>query len=157
MIANYINTHQAEFWILLGFILIVLEIMAGFVAGILLFIGLGTLATGFLMLSGLLPETWLYGITSVGVCSSIITGLLWKPMQKLQGDHEIKKDNSSDLIGLEFNIEQDISSTSPGRHKYSGIEWKVEIDSGADISELKAGQRVAVTSVDVALFKVKPV
>ncbi len=64
---------------------------------------------------------------------------------------------SSDLIGLEFVVQQDISATQPGTHRYSGVDWKVELDRAAGTESIPAGQRVTVTSLDAGIFRVKPV
>ncbi len=157
MIAAYINSHLAEFWITTGFALLAVEaLLLGFTTVVLLFAGLGALITGLLMLAGALPETWLAGIAGFGISTGLSSALLWKPLQSLQGKEAIKKDNSSDLVGLEFTLEQAISVTVPGHKRYSGIEWRVEIDHETGIQEIAAGTRVVVTSVEVALFRVKP-
>ena len=36
-------------------------------------------------------------------------------------------------------------------------DWKVELDSGADVETLSAGQGVIVVSVDVGIFRIKPI
>lgn len=156
MIVDYIHHHQSEFWIILGFTLLVLEVVTGLTTGVLLFGGLGGLITGLIMLTGIIPETWTAGVASAGISSGIITGLLWKPLRNLQGGREPEKDNSSDLIGYEFVIEQDVDLLNPGSKRYSGITWRVEIAKDAGVNEISAGRRVAVTSVDVGVFKVKP-
>jgi len=157
MIADYINNHLAEFWLTTGFALLAVEaLLLGFSTIFLLFAGLGALVTGLLMLAGALPETWLAGISCFGISSGISSALLWKPMQKMQGKGKAKKDNSSDLVGLQFVLEQSISPLTPGHKRYSGIDWRVEIDPESAIQEIPAGAHVVVSSVEVALFKVKP-
>lgn len=155
MIAEYIVSHQAEFWLLFGFTMLVIEVVTGFTTGVFLFAGLGALTTGALMSFGVLPETWIAGVSCTGISSGIITSLLWKPLKNLQGDRPTEKDNSSDLIGHEFVVESDIAVNKPGSTNYSGISWKVEIDKDADIDSIEAGQRVSVSSVEVGVFKVK--
>lgn len=157
MIADYINGHQAEFWILLGFILLVLEVVTGLTTGIFLFAGLGALVSGLLMQTGLLAETWTAGIASVGISSGVIAAILWRPLQRLQGGRTGEKDNSSDLVGYEFVIEQDVTTLAPGKIRYSGVDWRVELHKDAGVDSITAGQRVAVASVDVGVFRVKPV
>lgn len=157
MIIEYIHNHQAEFWIVFGFTLLVLEVVTGFTTGVLLFGGLGGLITGLLMLVGVLPETWVAGVASTGISSGIIAGLLWKSLRKLQGGREPEKDNSSDLVGYEFVLEQDVDMLKPGSKRYSGIVWRVEIAKDAGVKAISAGQQVEVSSVDVGVFKVKPV
>lgn len=155
MIAEYIVSHQAEFWLLFGFTMLVIEVITGFTTGVFLFAGLGALTTGALMSFGVLPETWIAGVSCTGISSGIITSLLWKPLKNLQGDRPIEKDNSSDLTGHEFVVESDIAVNKPGSTNYSGISWKVEIDKDAGIDSIEAGQRVSVSSVEVGVFKVK--
>jgi len=157
MITQYINTHQAEFWIMLGFVLLVLEVSMGLVTGLLLFGGIGAILTGLLMMAGILNETWEVGMASTAICSAICSFALWKPLKKLQNIDVPKKDNSSDLVGYEFILQQDINLLSPGTTQYSGIEWKVEIYKDAGVDEISAATRVSVCSVEVGKFKVKPV
>lgn len=156
MIIEYIHNHQSEFWIILGFTLLVLEVVTGFTTGVLLFGGLGGLIAGLLMLIGIVPETWTAGVASAGISSGIIAAILWIPLRNLQGGRDAGKDNSSDLIGYEFVSEQDIDLLNPGSKRYSGIEWRVEIAKEAGVNEISAGQRLVVSSVDVGVFKVKP-
>jgi hypothetical protein len=155
MITDYIISHQAEFWLVLGFAMLAIEVITGFTTGVFLFAGLGALTTGALMSFAVLPETWIAGVSCTGISTGIITSLLWKPLKKLQGDAPVEKDNSSDLVGHEFIVESDITVNKPGTTHYSGVTWKVEIDKDAGINTIQAGQRVSVSSVDVGLFKVK--
>jgi membrane protein implicated in regulation of membrane protease activity len=155
MIADYIVSHQAEFWLLIGFAMLAIEIVTGFTTGVFLFAGLGALSTGVLMSFAVLPETMIAGVSCTGISTGIITSLLWKPLKNLQGDRPREKDNSSDLVGHEFVVESDITPLNPGSTKYSGISWKVEIDKDAGVDTIEAGQRVSVSSVEVGVFKVK--
>jgi len=155
MIAEYINTHHAEFWILLGFLMLAIEVSTGMVTGILLFGGIGAVLTGLLMMTGLLNETWEIGMTSTAISATLIALVLWKPLKNLQNDDVAKKDNSSDLVGYEFVLQQDINLLTPGTTHYSGIEWKVEIHKDAGVDEISAATRVEVCSVDVGKFRVK--
>jgi membrane protein implicated in regulation of membrane protease activity len=156
MITDYINNHQAEFWIFLGFGLLAIEVLTGLTTGVLLFGGLGALITGLIMSFGLLPETWIVGFSSAGICTAIVTAALWYPLRKIQGGKTVTKDNSSDLVGYQFILEQDIEPLKPGSKRYSGIPWRVEIDAQSDVAKIAAGQLVEVTSVDVGVFRVKP-
>ena len=154
MIADYIVSHQAEFWLVFGFSMLVIEVVTGFTTGVFLFGGLGALTTGLLMSFGILPETWIAGVSCTGISSGIITALLWKPLKNLQDDRPKEKDNSSDLVGHEFVAESNITLDKPGSTNYSGITWKVVIDKDAGIDTIEAGQRVSVSSVEVGVFKV---
>lgn len=155
---EYIQTHQSGFWIAAGFIMLAAEVLLfGFTTIILLFAGLGAIVTGLLMMAGLLPETWIAGTACFGISSGIASLLLWKPLRNMQDGMTPQKKQSSDLIGLEFTVMQDITAVQPGRHRYSGVDWTVELDHTASIETIAAGQRVAVTSVDAGIFRVKPV
>ena len=155
MIADYIVSHQGEFWLLFGFAMLAIEVVTGFSSGVFLFAGLGAITTGALMGFTLLPETWIAGVSCTGISTGVITALLWKQLKKLQGDRPIEKDNSSDLVGHEFIVETDITVDKPGVTHYSGISWRVEIDDDAGVDTIQAGQRVSVSSVEVGVFKVR--
>ena len=128
MILDYINHHHGEFWVAVGFLLLAIEVLVmGMASGVLLFAGLGALATGILIQVGVLPETWVAGVSSLGISSGVITILLWKPLRRIQGNRAPGKDTSSDLIGLEFVAEQDVTALTPGSQRYSGIQWRVEL------------------------------
>jgi len=157
MIAEYINAHQAEFWILLGFLMLAIEVSTGLVTGFLLFGGIGAIISGLLMMMGILNEAWETGMASTAICSALAAVGLWKPLKNLQNDDIPKKDNSSDLIGYEFVLQQDINLLTPGTTQYSGIEWTVEIYKNAGVDEINATTRVVVCSVEVGKFQVKPV
>ena len=129
----------------------------GFSTLFLFFMGIGALITGLLITVGVLPATWLAGVASFGICSGIAAVSLWKTLHRMQGGKTPKKDISSDFTGLEFILEQDVTTVAPGVKRYSGVNWKVEIDKDAGVQSIAAGQRVVVTSVEVGLFKVKPV
>lgn len=156
MIIDYIVNHQSEFWLVFGFVMLTIEVITGFSTGVFLFLGFGALATGILMSLGIVPATWIAGVSCTGISTGIITALLWKPLKKLQNDRPAQKDNSSDLVGHEFVVESDITPLKPGSTNYSGISWRVEIDKDSDVDIIKAGQRVSVSSVEVGVFKVRP-
>jgi len=152
---EYINMHQSGFWIAIGFALLAAEVLLfGFTTIIFLFAGLGAIVTGLAMMFGLLPETWTAGISCFGITTGIISAVLWKPLKKMQDNSTPPQRQSSDLIGYEFVLQQDITTLQPGQHRYSGVDWKVELDSQAG-DQLSAGQRVTVTSIDAGIFRVK--
>lgn len=155
MIAEYIINHQTEFWLVCGLMMLSLEVITGFTTGIFLFGGMAALVTGGLMSIGVLPQNLVAGISCTGLGSGIIALLLWRPLKRLQGDRRAAKDNSSDLVGYTFVLESDVSKINPSVTQYSGVTWTVKIDQDAGVDELTAGQTVAVSSVDVGVFRVK--
>jgi membrane protein implicated in regulation of membrane protease activity len=76
-------------------------------------------------------------------------------MRKMQDDNPPAQSQSSDLIGYEFVLQDDISLMSTGSHRYSGVDWKIELDTNAGVDSLSAGRRVVVVSVDAGIFRVK--
>jgi len=156
---EYFDTNQHVFWFAAGFALLVLEALAfGFTSGVVLFAGIGALLTGTLMWIGVLPQSWVAGIGSFGLCSALSAAVLWKPLLKLQNQKQRPvHDLSSDFIGHTFILEQTITRTMPGKTRYSGIEWRVEIDESAAVNQIEAGTRVAVASLDAGVFRVRPV
>ncbi len=152
---EYINNHISSFWIALGFALMAAEVLVfGFTTIIFLFAGLGALASGLLMMAGILPETWIAGTACFGIATGISSVLLWKPMQKMQSAATPQQKQDSDFDGLEFVLLSDISITSPGKYRYSGIDWKVEIDSSSEADTLSRGDRVVVIAAKVGVFQV---
>ncbi len=153
--AEYISQHQPGFWIALGFALLAAEILLfGFTTIIFLFAGLGALAAGLLMSAGLIPETWIAGTASFGIATGISSAILWKPLKNMQDKEVPPQQQTSDFVGIEFVLMDDISTTSTGIYRYSGIDWKVEIDGSAAEVELVKGERVKVVSVDVGVLRV---
>ena len=153
---DYINTHLAGFWIALGFALLAAEVLLfGFTTIIFLFSGLGALATGLMIMGDILPASWIASVASFGISTGIFSALLWTPLKKMQNRAEAPHTPHSDFIGLEFVLPQDITPTSPGRYRYSGIDWRVEIARNAG-DQLAKGQRVVVESIDVGILRVKP-
>jgi membrane protein implicated in regulation of membrane protease activity len=151
---DYINVHQSGFWIAIGFVLLAAEVLVfGFGTIVFMFAGIGALVTGLAMMFGLLPETWVAGISCFGISTGLASAILWKPLKKLQASGSPPQKQSSDLIGYQFVLKQDITAMQPGTHRYSGVDWKVELDASAG-DMLSAGQRVAVTSLDAGIFRV---
>lgn len=153
---EFFNNNIYSFWFAVGFLLLIIEALAlGFSTGFILFIGLGALLTGGGIWFGLVPATWLASIATFALSSGLISAVLWKPLKKFQADSEPpKKDNTSDIVGLKFRLDADISTTHPGTTRYSGIAWEVAIDLDSDLKEMSAGTVVVVVSVDVAKFRV---
>lgn len=150
---DYINNHMSGFWIALGFALLAAEILLfGFSTIIFLFAGLGALLSGLLMSAGVIPETWIAGTASFGIATGICSAVLWKPLMAMQDKSVPEQKPSSDIIGLEFVLIEQISTTAPGSYRYSGIDWKVEIDSSSEVSTIEKGERVVVVAVEVGLL-----
>ena len=152
---EYINAHMPGFWIAVGFALLAAEVLLfGFTTIIFLFAGLGALISGLLMSAGVIPETWIAGTASFGIATGICSAILWKPLMAMQDSSAPPQKPQSDIVGLEFVLMEDISTTLPGSYRYSGIDWKVEIDAGSDVDSIAKGSRVVVKMVEVGLLSV---
>ena len=152
---DFIAENQATWWFVLGCILLAIEIIVlGFSTAVLLFVGLGAIVTAGLMWLGLLPATWVAGLTAFAICSAVVAAVLWKPPKGMQADRYGGPDSSSDLIGHEFRLEQDLSASESGITRYSGIEWRVELDERSAATSIAAGEMVAVSNVSTGVFKV---
>jgi membrane protein implicated in regulation of membrane protease activity len=104
------------------------------------------------MSAGVIPETWIAGTASFGIATGICSAVLWKPLMAMQDKSTPTRKPSSDIVGLEFVLMEDISTTAPGSYRYSGIDWKVEIDGSSDDSAIAKGERVVVKTVEVGLL-----
>lgn len=150
---EYINNNLSGFWIALGFALLAAEVLLfGFTTIIFLFAGLGALISGLLMSAGIIPETWIAGTACFGITTGISSAVLWKPLMSMQDRSTPQQKPSSDIVGLEFVLMEDISTTMPGSYRYSGIDWKVEIDSSSELDTIMKGDRVVVVTVEVGLL-----
>ncbi len=153
---EYFDTNPHSFWFTIGFLLLALEALAfGFATGVLLFAGLGGLLTGTMIWAELIPATWLAGIATFGISSGLSAAILWRPLMKLQSTEPAPKDNSSDMVGYEFQLNEKITRDTQGKTRYSGIEWKVILSDDSTTDTIQAGQTVVVTSVDVGVMRVK--
>ncbi len=138
--------------VFLGLGMLAIEVgVLGFSIMILFFIGLGCLATGLLMLAGVIPQTLASALLGSGIMSLIAAAGLWKPLKNMQNSTD-SKSVTSDLIGHKFKIDSDISSATPGEARFSGITWKVIADS-----DISAGTEVEVKHTAVGVLTVQAV
>ena len=154
---DYINSNMGTSRFIFGCILLVIEaFIFGMSTAVLLFAGFGAVITGALLWVGIVPATWTASFAVFTVSSAVSTALLWIPFKKLQSEPFQKADASSDLIGYEFTTDSALTSSATGTVRYSGIEWRVELDEDAGDRDIAAGEKVAVSSVSTGLFRVVP-
>ena len=154
---DWINSNMGTSWFVFGGVLLVIEaFIFGMSTAVLLFAGFGAVITGLLIWAGLVPTTWTASFAVFTVSSVVVTALLWIPFKKLQSEPFQETDASSDLIGYEFTTDSTLSSSTSGSTRYSGIDWKVELDEEAAGREIAAGEKVKVSSVSAGLFRVVP-
>ena len=153
---NFIN-NPANVWFVIGFALLAIEILAfGLGSGVLLFGSIGALITGALLWFGVLENNWIYSVACFAIASALVTIALWVPFKKLQSGAELGDDRSSDLIGYQFRASSDLTRMVEGKHRYSGIDWRVCISEDTDNDSISQGSRVRVAGVDAGVFYVVP-
>ncbi|GGB14985.1 NfeD family protein [Agarivorans gilvus] len=147
-----LSNHIPQVMIALGIILLTIEVaVIGFATFILFFVGLSLMLTGSLVWMGVLPESWNSILLANALTTSVLAGLLWKPMRRLQNSAD-NKQVSSDFDGHRFFCEQDIDKRGLSHYKYSGVSWALKSEQ-----PIKAGTEVYVVRAEVGTFWVKAV
>ena len=147
---NWISNNLSESLIMAGLALLVIEVVIlGFSTFVLFFVGLAALIAGGLMVVGVVPNSMLSALSSVGVLTAILAVLLWRPLKYMQANVETKK-VTSDLVGHSFILNEAVSMTKNPAYRYSGIDWNLSSEE-----ELLAGTLVEVTTVAVGKFIVQ--
>jgi len=135
----------------IGLVLFIVDaVLFGMATFFLVFLGLASVLTSVLVLSGVIPEDLTYELISIAVLTVVITILLWKPMKNFQSSKVLTNDDhsTSDLVGLEFTIDEETLI----QVKYSGVLWALTTECG---SKLSAGDKVTVVDAQVARFVVR--
>lgn len=98
------------------------------------------------MSTGILPDSMLAALSSIGVLTALLAILLWRPLKSMQNNVERKK-VTSDLVGHSFILSEAVSMSSNPVYRYSGIDWQLSSEK-----ELSAGTLVEVAGVAVGKF-----
>jgi membrane protein implicated in regulation of membrane protease activity len=147
---NWISNNLSEILIMAGLALLVIEVVVlGFSTFVLFFVGLAAVAAGVLMIVGVVPDSMLSALFSVGVLTALSAMILWRPLKSMQGNVESKK-VTSDLVGHSFILNDAVSMTKNPVYRYSGIDWNL-----SSKQELSAGTLVEVIGVAVGKFIVQ--
>lgn len=146
----WIFSDIAQGLMAIGILLAVVDLLVfGFATFFLTLLGLGMLTSGALIYFAVLPDTTTSILVSVAAFTVIYSALLWKPLKNLQANKQSKK-VSSDLTGMSFVLQQDVSPDNPGKYHYSGIDWSVETSE-----VITQGTEVEVIDLQVGVMKVK--
>ena len=144
---NWVSNNLSESLIMAGLTLLVIEVVVlGFSTFVLFFVGLAAVLAGGLMTVGVVPNSMLSALSSVGVLTALLAMLLWHPLKSIQGNVESKK-VTSDLVGHSFILNEAVSMTKNPAYHYSGIDWNLSSEQ-----ELSAGTLVEVIGVAVGKF-----
>lgn len=124
-------------------------VIFGFATLFLTLFGLSLLTTGGLIYFSILDGSISSTLIAVTLLTATYGILLWKPLKRMQ---EQRKSNkvSSDLTGMSFTLQQDISPDSPGKYHYSGIDWTVKTSE-----VITQGTEVEVIDLQVGIMMVK--
>jgi hypothetical protein len=79
---------------------------------------------------------------------------MWKPLKKLQNSRS-KTDESSDMIGLQVTVVDDISKAS-GSIRYSGINWNARLAEEANVEVIGSNQVCVIAAITGTTMLVKP-
>jgi len=145
----YLHAHQVEFWFALGAVALIIEItILGAGSFVLLFMGIGALATGLLMALGLLPELWVAGAGAFGGLSCLFGVVLWRPLRRFSEGGVPRAGQSSDFLGIRFLLKEDLKAGEAVSLRYSGVTWSL-VGSGLTGAEvIPAGSEVEVVGVE---------
>ncbi|MBC3767694.1 NfeD family protein [Neptunicella marina] len=153
---DFFSQHLPESLIALGIILVAIEVgILGFATLFLIFIGGASLLTGLAMKAEWIEVTINNALIFTGLLSVMLAIIAWQPMKKLQSQSS-KQGQTSDFVGMCFELTSELSSTQLSSYRFSGILWTVKPGEKLD-GPLAPGTQVTVTAVEVGTLYVAPV
>ena len=152
IIDYFLDNHDQMFY-LLGGLCLVLELTVIGLSGPLLFIGIAAFITGALSGLGVISG-WEAEIFTLGVSTSILALVLWRPLKRFQNAGG-GPDSSSDMIGLNVAAVTAIDHSS-GKIRYSGIDWTARLSRDAGVERIAAEQMCTIVSIQGTTMLVKP-
>jgi membrane protein implicated in regulation of membrane protease activity len=142
--------NLAESLLIFGILLLVIEVaVLGFSTFVLFFVGCAAVVTAVLLYVGIIPDTGLAAMFSMGLLTALSAVLLWKPLKNMQIQVDTTK-AKGDLVGHSFILVEDVAPGLTPEYHYSGIGWKLKASE-----HLVAGTKVEVTQADVGVFHIK--
>jgi hypothetical protein len=145
--------HHQFIWYALAGISLVLELSIMGLSGPLFFFAIASAITGVLVGLGII-DGWAIEVLTVGILSALITLIMWKPLKKLQNSRS-KTDESSDMIGLQVTVVDDISKAS-GSIRYSGINWNARLAEEVNVEVIGSNQVCVIAAITGTTMLVKP-
>ena len=136
--------------LIIGFLCLSIEVaVLGFSTLVLFLVGIAMITVaGAVSLDVIDPSNIAAIIAAIVVLTALLAGILWKPMKAMQ-THVSNQKVTSDFIGITFVLVDDIGPALQSKHRYSGIEWRVEANT-----PIPAGTEVEVVDVDVGVMRV---
>ena len=147
-LAHYIP----QLMITAGIIILAIEVaVLGFATFILFFLGLSLIITGAICWVGLMPATWPVILLANAILTTVLAGVLWRPLLRMQS-HTDDKRVKSDFEGHTFVTSETVNKSGSALYPFSGIQWKLKSDI-----EIAAGSEVEVVKAEVGVLWVKAV
>ncbi len=150
---TFLESHQLIWWAIAGLSL-VFELGVMGLSGPLLFFAIASVITGVLVSFGLI-DGWQSEVLVVGLLTAVITLVLWKPLKAMQNSRS-KTDDSSDMIGLQVPVTEDITKEA-GNIRYSGINWNARLAEDADVDVIENNRICTIVAVTGTTMLVKPI
>lgn len=139
---------------LIALALVIFEVVFfGFGTLFLIYAAIGCIVTSLAMYVGLLPPTIMTAVLSVALIAGISALSFWTSLKKLQQSKRPIEDQPNVFSGVKFRLLEDLGANECVRHRYSGIEWDVYLDSTEEC--LPAGTEVVVIKTAVGQLIVK--
>lgn len=149
---DWLIDNPGQGLITLGFILLIIEMLVlGFSTFVLTFVGLSAIVSGIAISIGLIPGDLFSILISNALLASVFAALLWKPLKRFQNKqdtHVVK----NDLIGIEFQLAEDIGGPVTSKQRMSGVDWAVKSEQS-----ISSGTMVVVEKTDVGTLWVKAI
>ncbi len=152
-IMQYLLDNHDQTFYLIGGVSLMIELTVLGVGGPLLFFGIAAFITGALSSLGVIAG-WEAEIFTLGVSTTVLAVLLWKPLKKFQNSGG-GPDSSSDMIGLKVVAASDINLSS-GKIRYSGVDWNARLSHDAGTDTIAAQQMCVIVGVKGTTMLVNP-
>ena len=143
--------YIAQFWFLIGIILMVLEVALGMTI-VLFFASLSAFTIGFFIYTGKLDPANLIAQGILFLAFTLVwAALLWKRLKNFR-DSKSNSDEYKNIIGQSAVILGDLHKGKMGSVKWSGTTVKAEIDPNSKHHLLAKNEEVTVISVKNNIF-----
>lgn len=149
-IIDYFTQNLWQFWAIMAFLFLILELTSG--DFFILCFAIGAAVTTLLSLTGMsfLWQLLIFAIVSV-LCLFFVRPVMLRYFHRSDPD---RKSNADALIGQEGRVSETIVAEGFGRVAIDGDDWKAVSSDGCEIKE---GTKVRVVSLDSIIITVERV
>ena len=150
---TYFSQNHDQLLYLVAGVSFIAELTLMGLGGPLLFFAIACFLTAILISLGVISG-WEAEAFTVGILTAAITLLLWKPLKRFQNSGG-GADTSSDMIGKQVTTRSEVTSSSGGSIRYSGIDWNARLAEGMELS-IPADTTCEIIGVAGNVMLVKP-